>query len=86
MLPGKVGLAQDLAERELDKTGIHIYRRMYIRDLEMTPLTGMMLATVGVALLNKMLKGRIWPPTESMKTNRKSKDKVIEINDYEILD
>jgi hypothetical protein len=52
----------------------------------MTPLTGMMLAAVGVTLLNKMLKGRIWPPMDSMKMNRKSKDKVIEINDYEILD
>jgi hypothetical protein len=50
----------------------------------MTPLTGIMLAAVGVTLLNKMLKGRIWPSTNSM--NRKSKDKVIEIYDYEILD
>jgi hypothetical protein len=50
----------------------------------MTLLTGMMLAAVGATLLNKMLKGRIWPPTNSM--NRKFKDKVIEIDDYEILD
>jgi hypothetical protein len=50
----------------------------------MTLLTGMMLAAVGVTLLNKMLKGRIWPPMSSM--NHNSKEKVIEIDDYEILD
>lgn len=52
----------------------------------MTPLAGIMLAAVGVTLLNKMLKGRIWLPMNSVKMGRESKDRVIEINDYEILD
>jgi hypothetical protein len=52
----------------------------------MTPLTGLMLAAVGVTLLNKMLKGGIWPPANSMKINRESKDKAIEIDDYEVLE
>ncbi len=51
----------------------------------MTPLIGIMLAAAGVALANKMLKGGIWPPSSS-KMGGESKDKVIEINDYEILD
>lgn len=52
----------------------------------MTPLVGMILAAVGVALANKMLKGSIWPPRNSAKIGDESKDKVIEIDDYEILE
>lgn len=57
-----------------------------MRDLEMTPLVGMILAAVGVALANKMLKGSIWPLRNSAKMGAGSKDKVIEIDDYEILE
>jgi hypothetical protein len=51
----------------------------------MTPLIGFMLAAVGVALANKMLRGSVWPPSSS-KMSGESKDKVIEIDNYEILD
>ncbi len=46
----------------------------------------MILAAVGVALANKMLKGSIWPPRNSAKMGAGSKDKVIEIDDYEVLE
>lgn len=46
----------------------------------------MMLTAVGVALLTKVLKESIWQPTNSMKWDRDSKDRIIEINDYEIVD
>ncbi len=52
----------------------------------MTPIIGMILAAVGVALANKMLKGSIWPSTNSTKASQESKDKIIEVDDYEILD
>lgn len=52
----------------------------------MTPIIGMMLAAVGVALANKMLKGSVWPLKKSTKTSRESKNKVIEIDDYEVLE
>jgi hypothetical protein len=52
----------------------------------MAMLVGITLAAVGVALLNKMLKGSIWPPTNSMKWGRKSKGQIIEIDEYEIVD
>ncbi len=55
-------------------------------DLEMTPLIGIMLAAVGVALANKMLKGSIWVARDSTNMGGESKDKVIEIDDYEVLD
>ena len=49
-------------------------------------LIGMMLAAVGVALLNKVLKESIWPPKNSMEVGRESKDRIIEIDEYEIVD
>jgi hypothetical protein len=52
----------------------------------MAKLIRMMLIAVGVALLNKMLKGSIWPQTNSTKRGRESKDQIIEIDDYEIVD
>jgi len=52
----------------------------------MTPLVGIMLAAVGFALASKMLKGSIWPSSSSTKMGSGSKDKVIEIDDYEVLD
>lgn len=52
----------------------------------MAMLIGMMLTAVGVALLTKVLKESIWQPTNSMKWDRDSKDRIIEINDYEIVD
>jgi hypothetical protein len=52
----------------------------------MAKLIRMMLAAVGVALLNKMLKGSVWPQTNSMKRDHESKDQIIEIDDYEIVD
>jgi hypothetical protein len=51
----------------------------------MAKLIRMMLIAVGVALLNKMLKGSIWPQTNS-KRGHESKDQIIEIDDYEIVD
>jgi len=52
----------------------------------MALLFGMMLAAVGVALLNKVLKESIWPAKNSMKEGRESKDRIIEIDEYEIVD
>lgn len=54
--------------------------------LEMTPLFGFMLGAVGFALINKILKGNIWPAANSTKMGPESKDKIIEIDDYEILE
>jgi hypothetical protein len=44
------------------------------------------LAVAGVALLNKILKGGIWPSTNSMRGGHESKGQIIELDDYEILD
>ncbi len=52
----------------------------------MTLLVGIMLAAVGVALANKVLKGSIWPLRDSTNMRSESNDKVIEIDDYEVLD
>ena len=49
-------------------------------------LIGMMLAAVGIALLNKVLKESIWPRKNSMEVGRESKDRIIEIDEYEIVD
>ena len=49
-------------------------------------LIGMMLAAIGIALLNKVLKESIWPPKNSMEEGRESKDRIIEIDEYEIVD
>jgi hypothetical protein len=47
---------------------------------------GMMLAAVGFALLNKVLKEGIWSPANSMQRGPASKDQIIEIDEYEIVD
>ena len=52
----------------------------------MAMLIRMVLIAVGVALLNKMLKGSISPQTNTMKRGREPKDQIIEIDDYEIVD
>ncbi len=52
----------------------------------MTPIIGIILGAVGVTLLNKMMKGSIWPLKDSTKIGRESKDKIIETDDYEVLD
>ncbi|MCX6678760.1 MAG: hypothetical protein NTX42_00130 [Methanothrix sp.] len=52
----------------------------------MALLIGMMLAAVGVALLNKVLKESICSAKSSMKVGRESKDRIIEIDEYEIVD
>lgn len=52
----------------------------------MTPLIGIMLGAVGVALLNRIIKGSIWPLTDTTKMSRESKDVIIESDDYEVLD
>ncbi|MFZ3148797.1 MAG: hypothetical protein WA137_07115 [Methanothrix sp.] len=52
----------------------------------MSILVGITLTAVGVALLNKMLKGNIWQPTNSMKWDRESKGQIIDIDEYEIVD
>ncbi|MDD1758225.1 MAG: hypothetical protein LUQ22_05780 [Methanotrichaceae archaeon] len=55
----------------------------------MAKLMRMILTAVGVALLNKMLKGSLRSPTNSMQSGNKdykSKNQIIEINDYKIVD
>jgi hypothetical protein len=52
----------------------------------MAMLIRLLLIAVGVALLNKMLKGSIWTKTNTMKKDHDPKDNVIEIEDYEIVD
>jgi hypothetical protein len=52
----------------------------------MAKLIRMMLIAVGVTLLNKMLKESIWPQTKTTKRGCESKDQIIEIDDYEIVD
>ena len=55
----------------------------------MAKLIRMILTAIGVALLNKMLKGSLWPPTNSKHSgnkDHKSKNQIIEINDYKIVD
>ena len=52
----------------------------------MAILIGLMVTAIGVALLNKALKGKIWPQMNSMKRGSASKDQIIEIEEYEILD
>jgi hypothetical protein len=59
---------------------------VYIQDLEMAMLIGMMLTAAGVALLSKVLKESIWSPTNSMNGGRKPGDRIIEIDEYEIVD
>jgi hypothetical protein len=54
--------------------------------LEMTiMLIRLVLIAVGVALLNKMSKGSVWPQTNTVKRGRQPKDQIIEIDDYEIV-
>jgi hypothetical protein len=52
----------------------------------MAMLIGMMLTAAGIALLGKVLKEGIWPATNSMKGARSSRDRIIEIDEYEIAD
>jgi hypothetical protein len=49
-------------------------------------LIGMMMTAAGVALLGKVLKESIWPGASSMKGAHNSRDRVIEIEEYEIID
>ena len=49
-------------------------------------IVGIALAVAGVALLNKVLKGGIWPSTNSMRGGNGSKGQIIELDEYEILD
>jgi hypothetical protein len=52
----------------------------------MAILIGLMVTAIGVALLSKALKERIWNQTNSMNGGRESKDRIIEIYEYEIVD
>ena len=52
----------------------------------MAMLIRLVLIAVGVALLNKMLKGSIRPQTNTMKKGCEPKEQIIEIDDYEIVD
>lgn len=52
----------------------------------MAMLIGMMLTAFGVALLGKVLKESIWQQANSMKWDRESKNRIIEIDEYEIVD
>lgn len=49
-------------------------------------LIGMIMTAAGVALLGKVLKESIWPAINSMKGAHNSSDRVIEIEEYEIVD
>ena len=51
----------------------------------MAMLIGMMMMAAGVTLLAKILKGSISPPT-NLKGIVNPKDRIIEIDEYEILD
>lgn len=51
----------------------------------MSMLVGMMMTAAGLALLGKVIKESIWPDGFSMK-GTDSSEKVIEINEYEIVD
>lgn len=59
---------------------------LYILTLEMAMLIRLVLIAVGVALLNKMLKGSVWMRTNKIKRDHEPKDEIIEIDDYEIVD
>ncbi len=52
----------------------------------MALLIGMMMAVVGTALLAKVLKDGIWPPRNSMNRSGESVGRIIELNEYEIVD
>ena len=52
----------------------------------MAILIRLVLYAVGVALLNKILKGSISPQTNTIKMGREPKDQIIETDDYEIVD
>ncbi|MDD2836184.1 MAG: hypothetical protein PHY05_08530 [Methanothrix sp.] len=52
----------------------------------MSMLIGMMVTAAGVALLGKVLKESIWSATNSMKGAHNSSGRVIEIEEYEIID
>jgi hypothetical protein len=51
----------------------------------MVMLIGMMMTVAGVTLLAKILKKSISLPT-NLKGDRESKDRIIEIEEYEIID
>jgi hypothetical protein len=52
----------------------------------MAMLLGLMVTAAGVALLTKVLKGSFWPPTHSMNGGHESAVRIIEIDEYEIVD
>ena len=52
----------------------------------MAVLIGLMVTAAGVALLTKVLKGSFWPPPNSMNGGCDSAVRIIEIDEYEILD
>jgi hypothetical protein len=52
----------------------------------MSMLIGMMMTAAGFALLGKVLKESIWPTTNTMNGAHNSSDRVIEIEEYEIVD
>jgi hypothetical protein len=52
----------------------------------MSMLIGMMMTAAGVALLGKVLKESIWPVASSMNGAHSSRDRIIELEEYEIID
>ena len=52
----------------------------------MALLIGMMMAVAGTALLAKVLRDGIWPPRNSMNRSGESMGRVIELNEYEIVE
>jgi len=52
----------------------------------MAMLIGMMMAAAGTILLAKLLKDSIWPLRNSMNRSGESVGRIIELNEYEIVD
>lgn len=52
----------------------------------MSMLVGMMMTAAGFALLGKVIKECFWPDGLSMKGADSSSDRIIEIEEYEIVD
>ena len=49
-------------------------------------LVGMVMTAAGLALLGKVIKESFWPDGLSMKGAGGSRERVIEIHEYEIVD
>lgn len=82
---GKIGLGMRSGESKNTEGLGYIYVHVHVRTW-MVMLIGLMVTAAGVALLTKVLKGSIWPLTNSMNRGRESAVRIIEIDEYEIVD